>query len=72
MSLNNNDIQSGRTPQTTARPFIGVRFDCCGVYSRIYRRSDQREYRGRCPRCLRELNVPVGENGTSARIFRAE
>jgi hypothetical protein len=57
--------------RTAERRYIGVHFECCGVYARIYRRPDQREYRGRCPRCLREVWVRVGPGGTNARIFRA-
>ncbi len=54
-----------------ARRYIGVLFECCGVYARIYRRPDERVYRGCCPRCLRQLEVPVGTHGTKQRIFRA-
>ena len=54
-----------------ARPFIGIYFECCGVYARIYRRPDQDAYRGRCPRCLRMVTVRVGPGGTSTRFFRA-
>ena len=65
------DDPGGPTPATPRRPFIGVLFDCCGVYARVYRQPDQREYLGRCPRCLRTLRVRVGPDGTPARIFRA-
>jgi hypothetical protein len=57
----------GRTP----RPYIGIHFECCGTYARIYRQPDQTVYAGRCPRCLRAVRVRVGPDGTTARIFRA-
>ncbi len=55
-----------------ARPWIGIRFDCCNVYTRIYRDSEGRSYRGRCPRCLRTVTLRVGPSGTNARFFVAE
>lgn len=55
----------------TPRPYIGVYFECCGVYTRIYRQPRKRLYRGRCPRCLRMVRVRVGPEGTDTRIFRA-
>lgn len=53
------------------RRFIGVLFDCCGVYARAYRRGDGRFYIGRCPCCLRQVRFRVGEGGSDARFFRA-
>jgi len=53
------------------RRWIGVHFDCCGVYSRIYRSPTDDAYEGRCPRCAGRLRVAVGPGGTTQRIFRA-
>jgi len=53
------------------RPYIGVHFECCGVYARIYRQHDTMVYLGRCPRCLRQVRVRVGPGGTNARLFHA-
>jgi hypothetical protein len=53
------------------RPYIGVYFECCGVYARIYRQHDKMVYLGRCPRCLRQVRVRVGPGGTNARLFHA-
>lgn len=55
-----------------ARPYIGVFFECCSVYQRVYRRAEQAEYVGRCPRCLRKVRARVGAGGTDARIFHAK
>ena len=52
-----------------ARAYLSVRFDCCGVYQRVYRDPDRRRYRGRCPRCAAPVVFTVGEGGTSSRFF---
>lgn len=54
-----------------ARPFVGVRFDCCGVYTRIYLNQAGDAYEGRCPRCVRAIRFDVGPGGTQARFFSA-
>lgn len=54
------------------RPFIGVFFECCGQYARVYRAPDAEEYVGRCPACLVTVRARVGPDGTTQRIFRAK
>jgi hypothetical protein len=66
------DTAEGTAPAAEARRWIGVRFDCCSVYQRIYKSKDGLSYRGRCPRCLREVHVRVGPGGTDTRFFTAE
>ncbi|MCK4660567.1 MAG: hypothetical protein KAV82_13685 [Phycisphaerae bacterium] len=53
------------------RRWIGIRFDCCNVYHRVYKTKDGTWYRGWCPRCLREVRIRVGPGGTDARFFIA-
>ncbi len=62
------------TPEGGAerRPWVGVRFDCCGVYSRVYRNAEGTAYSGRCPRCTRVVRMKVGPGGTASRFFVAE
>lgn len=52
------------------RQFLGIWFDCCGTYGRIYKSQDGTTYRGRCPKCLRSVTVRVGGEGTDRRFFR--
>lgn len=66
------DVAGIPSPENTAptrRPFISVRFACCGTYQRIYRNADGQSYQGRCPRCGKPVKFIVGEGGTDARTF---
>ena len=67
--------ESARSPSSpaesdTSRKWVGIHFDCCGVYQRVYRNRDGSAYQGSCPRCRTPVAVPIGPGGTSARIFR--
>lgn len=52
------------------KKFLGILFECCGVYGRIYQNKDGTAYEGRCPKCIRAIRVPIGKNGTGQRFFR--
>jgi len=55
-----------------ARPYVSILFECCHVYARVYRGPREMVYRGRCPKCLRAVQLRVGPDGTPARFFRAK
>ena len=57
--------------KTERRKFIGVKFNCCGIYVRIYMNKDGTAYTGRCPKCFRPVKFKVGEGGTNHRFFEA-
>lgn len=66
-----DEQDGGERIDERGRPYIGVFFECCGVYSRIYRTKKGDAYAGWCPRCAKPLRVKCGEGGTDQRIFRA-
>lgn len=58
--------------EKTRRAFLGIWFDCCHTYGRLYKNKDGTAYVGRCPKCLRTVRVRIGGEGTSRRFFRGE
>lgn len=57
--------------QPPSRPWLGIMFNCCHVYARIYKSPDGSRYVGRCPRCAAEVQAKVGIAGTNRRFFEA-
>ena len=66
----------GKTPRTdtatsTHRVWVGVYYECCAAYARVYRRPDDLRYHGRCPECGAAVSIRVGPNGIAARMLIA-
>jgi hypothetical protein len=61
-----------RRNEHETRPFLGVHFKCCNVYTRIYKNKEGTAYAGSCPKCGRPVRALVGAQGTDARFFEAE
>lgn len=53
------------------RKYVGVVFQCCRVYARIYVNAGGTAYTGCCPRCGKRLVVRIGPAGTDSRFFTA-
>ncbi len=51
------------------RPFISLMFDCCRVYNRLYLTKDESAFQGRCPKCLKQVTMPISEEGSTRRLF---
>ena len=67
------DMQEDDTNKPQKRQFLGVWFECCHAYGRLYKNKEGTCYRGRCPKCLRSVRVPIDRNSDSAtdrRFFR--
>ncbi len=52
------------------RPYLGIQFECCQVYARVYRDRSGRFYNARCPKCLKGIRIRVGKGGSSNRFFK--
>jgi hypothetical protein len=63
-------VTDGSPPK--GRPWVGILFECCGVYARVYRNASATAYEGLCPRCRRAVTLRIGPEGTSARFFSAK
>ena len=52
--------------------FLGVMFECCKVYGRLYKNKENTYYIGRCPKCTKPVKIKIGEGGTKERFFKAQ
>ncbi|MBR53815.1 hypothetical protein CMK19_08650 [Candidatus Poribacteria bacterium] len=54
-----------------ARPYLGIMFKCCSVYSRIHLNKKRTAYVGWCPKCAKPARVKVSPTGSNTRFFSA-
>lgn len=53
------------------RKYIGMLFECCNVYQRIYINRKKTAYSGNCSKCCKKVEIKIVPHGTSARFFKA-
>ena len=64
-------IRRKQVEMAEKRKFLGVMFQCCRVYSRVYINKQNTAYTGMCPRCGKRVEFKVGREGTDSRFFDA-
>jgi hypothetical protein len=65
MSTNGNQ-------QGGPRPHVGVKMNCCNVYIYAYVNAQKEAFVGWCPKCARQVRIPiVKEGGSTSRVFEA-
>ena len=52
-----------------SRPFVGVTWDCCHVYSRVYLNRRGTAYVGWCPKCGKRIQMNLSPTGSNSRFF---
>jgi len=61
--------EEGTSPRRV-RKYIGVHFECCKVYTRVYLNSQGTAYVGWCPYCAQRVEVKIDKRGTHCRFFK--
>ena len=69
LDLSSEPPQRAAEEASPDRPYLGIHFACCSVYSRIYRNAEQTAYVGHCPRCTCRVQVNIVQSGTYQRFF---
>lgn len=68
----NNENETQTSENSAKRSYLGIMFNCCNAYGRVYKNKEGTAYVGRCPRCMRSIRIKVGDGGTDRRFFNAE
>ena len=55
--------------ERTTRPYVGITWDCCHVYSRVYLNKKGTAYVGWCPKCGKRVQMNLSPTGSKSRFF---
>lgn len=73
MEWKEDDFRAGdaqrKNKNEGGREFIGIFWECCKVYSRVYLNSRRSAFVGWCPKCARRVQVDVSPTGSRSRFF---
>jgi hypothetical protein len=58
-----------RTRSRGTRPYLGVQFQCCRTYARIYPNTAGTAFIGHCPRCGKRVEFLISDSGDEGRFF---
>ena len=64
-------IEACGVMKETQKKFLGIMFECCNIYQRIYLNKEGNAYEGHCPKCFAEVKALIGADGSASRFFRA-
>jgi hypothetical protein len=69
LDLSSEPEDGGADASLQKRRYLGVRFECCGQYARVYLTRRETSYVGHCPGCGRRVEFRIGPGGTDSRFF---
>jgi hypothetical protein len=64
-------MKKSKENSTKRRKYLGVLFEECNIYTRIYINKEGTAYVGFCPRCSRKVVIKVGKDGVDNRFFKS-
>ncbi|MFH1068091.1 MAG: hypothetical protein V1794_00595 [Candidatus Glassbacteria bacterium] len=69
MDIKDSEDKTGKQ-RRQPRPYIGITWECCKVYSRIYLNRKGSAYVGWCPRCGKRAQLDLSPTGSKSRFFQ--